>query len=165
MTARAASGALRVPLEQVPERIAALQAEVKRLRKRRPGGGGTNLDALVAAGQEVAGVKVIVGEIDAETPEQMRSAVDQLRQKAGGPAAVLVGSRQGQRATLIAGLSEDLVQSTALKAGDWVKVAAEVIGGRGGGKPTLAQAGCKDAGNLSRALEAGKEWICSRLGS
>jgi len=163
--ARAAAGALRVPVAQLPERIAAMQAEIKQLRKQRAAdGAGAGLDRIVAGAEDIGGVKVMIGELDADTPEAMRSAVDQLRQKAGGPAAVLVGSRSGGRVCLIAGLSEDVVTSASVRAGDWVKAAAAVVGGSGGGKATLAQAGGKDAAKLPQALDAGRAWIGEKLG-
>ena len=164
--AGAAAAALRIPVEELPDRIAAMQKEIKDLRKARAAGGGASgaLNDLAASAEVIGGVKVIVGEVDADDPEQMRSIVDQLRQKAGGPAAVMVGSRRGGRPTLVAGVAEEVVKSKGVKAGDWVKAAAAVVGGSGGGKPTMAQAGGKDPERLPEALQAAREWMRDKLG-
>jgi alanyl-tRNA synthetase len=161
--ARAVAGALRVPVEEAPQRVAALLGEVRQLRKQSAAGALGGLEEALAAAHTVGGVKVIVCELPIESVEQMRSAVDQLRQKAAGPAAVLVGSRQGGKLTLVAGLSEDLVRSASLKATDWVKAAAGAVGGSGGGKATMAQAGGKDPDRLPQALQAAAEWVKTRL--
>jgi alanyl-tRNA synthetase len=162
---REASGLLRAAPDQVPERVAAMQQEIKDLRKKRsaPAGGGAELGSVVESAEEADGVKVMVAELPLDGPDAMRSAVDQLRQKAGGPAAVLLGSRDGDKVMLVAALSEEVVKASSVKAGDWIKEAAAVVGGGGGGKPTLAQAGGKQPERLEEALKVGREWILQRL--
>ncbi len=162
---KAVTALLRAPAEALPERIEALQAEIKQLRKAKASGGSAgNLDALAASAVVVGDVKVIVGEVGGDNPEALRSAVDQLRQKAGAMSAILLGSREGEKVTLVAGVSEELVKAKGVKAGDWVKAVALSIGGSGGGKPTMAQAGGKDPEKLSDALAAATAWMAEKLG-
>jgi alanyl-tRNA synthetase len=61
-------------------------------------------------------------------------------------------------------VSQETVDASGIKAGDWVKAVAPIVGGGGGGKATLAQAGGKDPDKLPEALEAAGEWIRTRLG-
>jgi alanyl-tRNA synthetase len=162
---KAVCGNLRIPLEALPERIEAMQAEIKQLRKQKAGsGGGAGVDGLAASAVTVGPAKVVVGEVDSDDAQTLRGTVDQIRQKLGGPCAVIIGSRAGDRVTLMAGVSEELIKSSPLKAGDWVKAAAAAIGGSGGGKPTMAQAGGKDPEKLPDALAAAMEWIKNTLG-
>jgi len=156
---RAASAALRVPPEQVPERIAALQKEVKKLRKRpgAPAGGGFRPEAVA----ETDHGKVLVGQAETTDAAALRTLCDVQRQK--GAAALLVGGAEGRKVALVAMVSEALVGEGKVRADEWVRAAAEAVGGSGGGKPTLAQAGGKRPGKLPEALAAGRDWIVERL--
>ena len=82
----------------------------------------------------------------------MRNICDVQRQK--GAAAILIGGVEDEKITLVAMVSEELVKAGRLNAGDWVNAAAAVSGGRGGGKPTLAQAGGKEPQKLPEAIDA-----------
>lgn len=70
--------------------------------------------------------------------------------------------RSGDKATLLAAMSNDLIQQ-GLKAGDLVKAVAPLVEGGGGGPPTMAQAGGKNPAKLAEALEAGRKWVEARL--
>jgi len=157
--ARSAALALRVPVEQLGERVEAMQQEIKKLRKRPSGGaaGGFRAEHVLQAAEG----KVVVGIFDAPDPAAMRSVCDRQRQK--GAVAVLVGAADEKKVTLIAMVSEEVVKAGKVTAGDWVSAAAKVVGGGGGGKPTMAQAGGKDPSKLGEALEAGRDWIAQRL--
>jgi alanyl-tRNA synthetase len=157
---RSASGVLRVPPEQVPERAEALQKEIKQLRKRPAGGGGAGGAELREVARSPAG-PVLVGKVAAGEAGAMRSVCDRERQKGAG--AVLLGGADEEKLTLVAMVSEELVSSNGLKAGDWIRHVAERIGGRGGGKPTMAQGGAKDPARLDEALSAAGEWVGERL--
>src|SRR5205085_8166117 len=109
----------------------------------------------------VNGAKVIVGEVPAGPEEQMRQQIDRLRQKAGS-AVFLFGWAEDSKVQLIAAVTEDLVKK-GLHAGKLVGQVAKVVGGGGGGKPTLAQAGGKEPGKLTEALELAKKMVGEQL--
>jgi alanyl-tRNA synthetase len=87
----------------------------------------------------------------------MRTFCDQERQK--GAAAVFVGATDGEKVMLVAMVDDAVAKSGALKAGDWVKAIAPIVGGGGGGKPTMAQAGGKIPAKLDEALREAKAFI------
>ena len=154
------SGALRLPADGLVDRVTAMQKEIKELRKRGSGGGGASTS--VVSEIDSAQGKVLVALSDGADPGQMRNFCDQQRQK--GAAAVFIGGAADSKVILIAMVSQEMVDASGIKAGDWVKAVAPVVGGGGGGKATLAQAGGKDPGKLPEALDAAGEWIRTRLG-
>jgi len=160
--------ALKVPAEQIPERIAAMQKEIKTLRKKlasgAAAGGGAGVDELIANARTIGDVKVVVGELKVASAAQLRTAVDQIRQKCGDKTAALVGWVDEQKVMLIAAVSDAVIASSGVKAGDWVRDIAPIVGGGGGGKPQMAQAGGKDPDKLPEALAQAEEWIKAKLG-
>jgi alanyl-tRNA synthetase len=162
-----AAAVLRVPPEEVPERVEALVKEVRQLKKQLAAGvagGARGADQLLREAVEINGTKVVIAEVPGAGPPEMRQLIDQLRRKAA-PVAVLLGNRQEeeQKVTLIAGLSRELVER-GLDAVGWVRAAAEVVGGSGGGRPDLAQAGGKLPEKLPDALETARSGIAEMLG-
>jgi alanyl-tRNA synthetase len=151
---------LRVPPSQIVERIEAMQKQIKELRKKPAGGGGSAEMEVVSELSSPQG-QVVIGKVAQADTELMRSLCDQHRQK--GAAALLVGGTDGQKVTLTAMVSEELVKAGSFKAGDWVKSAAKVVGGGGGGRPTLAQAGGKQPEKLDDALAEAKRWAEEKL--
>src|SRR5260370_19700669 len=119
---------------------------MKKLQEQLKKGAATDLqavaDKLLADAPEVKGARVIVGEMPAGPDEQMRQQVDRLRQKAGS-AVVVIGWADDGKVQLLAAVTEDLVKK-GLHAGKLVGQIAKVVGGGGGGKPTMAQAGGKE---------------------
>ena len=155
---------LRVPVAEVPKRVAAMAKELRELKKQSaaaPKAGGITAEKLLADAVELGGVRVVV----AETPEAdagaMRGWIDQLR-KTVSPVVVLLGSASDGKVTLVAGISRDL-QEQGVNAGTWIKSAAEVVGGSGGGKPDMAQAGGKHPEKLAEALSAARKAIETML--
>jgi len=120
------------------------------------------VDELLAAAEKVAATTIVVGEMPDVPVAQLKGGADRIKQKCGS-AAVLFGAKSGDKALLLAAMSDDLVKR-GVKAGDLVREIAGMVGGGGGGPPTMAQAGGKDASKLPEALAAGREWIRRKLG-
>jgi alanyl-tRNA synthetase len=103
----------------------------------------------------------LVGLVPEADADGLRRLTDRFRQE--NPSGIVVlGSVTDERPLIVAAVSQDLV-SRGLHAGEVVKAAAQAMGGGGGGKPTLAQAGGKDASRLPEALEVARGWIHAHL--
>ncbi len=155
-----AATALRIPVSEVPQRITALAKEVRDLKKQLAAGpkaGGVTPEKLIEEAKKIGGATVIVVETPGVEAGGMRELVDLVRRKVS-PAAILLASRTDDKVTLIAGLTRDLVDR-GLSAGNWINSAAEIVGGRGGGKPDMAQAGGKLAEKVPAALAAAEKQI------
>jgi alanyl-tRNA synthetase len=159
------SGRFRCKPEELPARVEALQEEIKKLQQQLKKGAASDLqgaaDKLLAGAAEVQGARVIVGEMPAGPEDQMRQQVDRLKQKAGS-GVVVVGWADDGKVGLIAAVTDDLVKK-GLHAGKLVGEVAKVVGGGGGGKPTMAQAGGKEPAKLGEALELAKKRASEHL--
>ncbi|MBI5725428.1 MAG: alanine--tRNA ligase [Planctomycetes bacterium] len=149
---------LHAPAEQLAERVAALQKEVRELRKRPAGGASPSKMKEI---QTPAGL-VVIGDVGMVDAGAMRNLCDQQRQK--GAVAIMVGGAAEDKVTIVAMVDDSLAATGKLKAGDWVQAVAPVIGGKGGGKPNLAQAGGKSPDKLPDALAKAEEFIKQKLG-
>jgi len=162
---RDAAAAVSAPVELLAERIAGLQAQVKDLQRQLRKGAAADLrsvrQGLLEGAEKIGGAVLIVADVPDAPVEQLREMVDFLRERAGS-AAVLLASVGQDKALLIAGLTEDLVKR-GLKAGDWIKAVAGVMGGGGGGKPTMAQGSGKDLTKLTDALDEARGWAAGKL--
>lgn len=151
--------------EDLPVRISALQDEVKKLQKQVQKGAATDLagaaDKLLASAAQVNGSTVIVGEMPAGPDDQLRNQIDRIKQKAGS-ALVLVGWVNEDKVGLLAAATDDLVQK-GVHAGKLVGEVAKLVGGGGGGRPNMAQAGGKEPAKLAEALAAGKQLAEAQL--
>src|SRR5229473_1919526 len=99
---------------------------------------------------DVAGIKLVIRKLDGVEPRAMREIADRMRQKHGS-AVVALGSIHGEgKVALLVAVTPDLIEK--IKAGDIIKEIAPIVGGTGGGRPDLAQAGGKDASRLDEAL-------------
>jgi alanyl-tRNA synthetase len=145
--------------EDLPARVDALQDEIKKLKAQIAKGQAADLtgvvDKLIADAAEVNGTKVVVGRLPSGTTDQVRVQVDRVRQKVPSAFICFVWEDDG-KVPVLAALTPDLVKK-GLKAGDIVKQVAAVVGGSGGGKPDLAQAGGKDATKIDAAVAKAKE--------
>jgi alanyl-tRNA synthetase len=157
---------LRAPTPQdLPKKIAALQQELQTARRdlaRYTQASLADLAAeMLAAAEEVGGVRLVIREVQGTPRESLKELVDHLR---GGrwPVAVLLGLAEGDKVALIAAVSKDLA-GKKLHAGDCVKAAAKAAGGGGGGRPDLAEAGGKHPEKLAEALAAGREVYLAKL--
>jgi alanyl-tRNA synthetase len=140
------------PLE-VPRRLARLLDEQKQLERQlaelETKLARSRADDLVAAAREVNGVAVIASRVDGLDPEGLRAVADRLRERLGA-GVVVVGGAQDGKVNLVAAVTKDLTRR--FPAGKIVQEVAKVVGGGGGGRPDLAQAGGKDAAKLDEAL-------------
>jgi alanyl-tRNA synthetase len=112
----------------------------------------------------LGGAAVIVRAVDNVSPDEMRQLIDVMRRKCECGLAVLLAVASDGKVQLVAGLSKDLIDR-GLHAGNWLKEVAPIVGGGGGGRPDLAQAGGKDPSKIPAALELGLERIRSLLES
>ncbi|UCD30467.1 MAG: alanine--tRNA ligase, partial [Planctomycetota bacterium] len=165
-TARRAAGMLNTGIEDLPERVAGLQDEIKKLRKQLQKGAAADIKGvrqkLLDGAEKIGGTAVIVGEMPDVPVEQIREAADWLRTEAGSAAACLAANAGG-KPLLIAAMTKDLIKK-GLKSGDLIKHIVPAIDGRGGGKPDLAQAGGKKVEGIAEALALAREWIKEKLG-
>jgi alanyl-tRNA synthetase len=152
-------------VEDLPQRVGALVEEVRMLRqnlqKASQQAAVGLVDELLEQAVPIGGIKVIVHQAADWDADTMRAHIDQLRRKAA-PLAVLFGSASDGKVLLVAGLSKELVEQ-GLSAGDWVKAAAKAVGGGGGGRPDLAQAGGKFPEKLPQALADALEYLRAKL--
>lgn len=169
---RHAAASVKVPPDELPERVESLAKEIRQLKKQAAAGsigmfmtGHSKVEELLKLAKDVSGTKVIIEELKKADPKIMRQLIDQLRRKAA-PVAVLLANRQEdqKKVTLIAGLSRDLVER-GLDAVKWVRAAAAVVDGGGGGRPDMAQAGGKLPEKLPAALETARGEIEKLLGA
>jgi alanyl-tRNA synthetase len=117
-------------------------------------------DRLLAEATDAGAARIIVGEVPASPVEQLRGQIDRLRQKAGS-CVVLFGWIEDGKVGLLAGVTADLIAK--VKAGDLVKEVAPLVGGKGGGRPDMAQAGGTDPAKLPEALRQAKATINAKL--
>lgn len=152
---------LNVPVTQVVERIQGLLQEQNRLVEQSRAGGASELpDAagLLAAAEKQGDALVIVRQLPSGNPNVLRQLIDQIRQTNQTVAVFFAGVSGPDKVLLVAGLSRDLV-ARGWSAGEWVKAAAPAVGGGGGGKPDLAQAGGKDPAGIPACLAIANEFI------
>jgi len=109
---------------------------------------------------EVKGIKVLAAALDGADAKTLRETLDKLKDKLKS-AAIVLGSAEGGKVSLIAGITADF--TARLKAGELVNFVAQQVGGKGGGRPDMAQAGGNDASKLAGALQSVKGWVEQRL--
>jgi alanyl-tRNA synthetase len=159
---------LKVPAEEIADRVDQLIKENKKLAKElksasKQGASGITAEAkqLLDGCEKIGPTSVVIGRLSAASAEQAREAVDMLKKKAKS-AAIVLGFIEDGNATLLAGVTDDLVKK-GLKAGDIVKQIAPLIDGGGGGRPQMAQAGGKNTRKINDALAKAAELIKSHL--
>ncbi len=133
-------------LSAVLERNRLLEKQLEQLQAKAASAAG---DDLSASALDVKGVKVLAVRLDGQDGKALLALVDQLKNKLGR-AVILLGSVHEEKVVLVAGVTKDLTGQ--LKAGDLMKQAAAAVGGKGGGRPDMAQGGGIDAGALDAAL-------------
>ncbi len=162
---RAVAEAVRGTPDDAPRRVEQLQARVKQLEKeleqlRGKLARGESSDVASQA-KEVKGVKVVAARMDGADAKGLREAVDRLKDKLA-PAAIVLASVADSKVTLIAGVTKELTDR--IQAGPLVNQVAKRVGGKGGGRPDMAQAGGNDPTELDAALSALPAWVEQQLG-
>ena len=135
------------------ERNRQLEKELEQLKAKAASAAG---DDLAGSAVDVAGVKVLAARLDGLDGKALLALVDQLKNKLGS-GVILLGGVFEEKVVLVAGVTQDL--SARLKAGDLMKQAAAAVGGKGGGRPDMAQGGGTDAGKLDEALALAKAFV------
>jgi alanyl-tRNA synthetase len=146
-------------VSQMIERSRKLEKELDALKAKLASAQGGD---LAAQAQEVAGIKVLAARLDGADAKTLRETVDQLKNKLGS-AAVVLATVEGDKISLVAGVTK--AESKRIKAGDLVNQVATQVGGRGGGRPDMAQAGGNQPENLDTARASVVPWVTEQLGA
>ncbi len=146
--------------EDLDDKVAALLDRAKRLEKeladlKAKAAGAAGQD-LAAQAEVIGGVKVLAARLDGADAKTLRDALDRLKDKLGSAIILLAAESEG-KVSLVGGVTKDL--TGRFKAGDLVREAAAKVGGKGGGRPDMAQAGGNDPAGLPAALALAKEWV------
>ncbi|MDB4898796.1 MAG: hypothetical protein JWN53_604, partial [Gemmatimonadetes bacterium] len=152
---------LKTPMEGVEKRVHVLLDERRGLERKleeaiRGGGGGDELQKLIGAAQPIGrhdGMRLIIGEVGAGDVKTLQALGDALREQLGSGVGLLAARLEEGKGALLAVVSEDL-RARGIRADNIVRDVAAIAGGRGGGKPHMAQAGIPDASRLADALTA-----------
>ena len=143
-------------LQAVLDHQRSLEKEVEQLKAKAARAAGSD---LASAAVEVNGVKVLAARLDGVENKDLLVLMDQLKNKLGS-AVILLGSVQNERIALVAGVTKDLTGQ--FKAGDLMKQAAAVVGGKGGGRPDMAQGSGVELAKLDDALAITAEYVASK---
>ncbi|PKM13800.1 MAG: alanine--tRNA ligase [Gammaproteobacteria bacterium HGW-Gammaproteobacteria-3] len=146
-------------VEQLLEKNKLLEKDLERLKAKLASSAGGE---LISQAVDIEDIKVLAVRIDDIDGKALREMLDQLRNKLGS-CAVVLATIEGEKVSLIAGVSKD--QTSRLKAGDLVNAVALQVGGKGGGRPDMAQAGGNNPGALDKALRSVPQWIQQQLGA
>ncbi|HEB8640689.1 TPA: alanine--tRNA ligase [Klebsiella pneumoniae] len=139
------------------ERTRQLEKELQQLKEQAAAQESANLSSKA---EEINGVKLLVSELTGVEPKMLRTMVDDLKNQLGSTIVVLATVADG-KVSLIAGVSKDVTDR--VKAGELVGMVAQQVGGKGGGRPDMAQAGGTDASAIPAALASVKGWVSAKL--
>ncbi|BBP96831.1 alanine--tRNA ligase [Burkholderia sp. SFA1] len=160
----AAAGVLKAQPSELTQRIAQVQEHVKSLEKElgalKSKLAASQGDELVAQAVDVSGVQVLAATLEGADVKTLRETVDKLKDKLKS-AAIVLASVEGGKVSLIAGVTPDA--SKKVKAGELVNFVAQQVGGKGGGRPDMAQAGGTEPANLPAALAGVQGWVQQQL--
>ena len=158
-------GALKASPETALSKVEALRSELRdlekestRLRQKLATSSGGD---LTQSAVEIAGIKVLAAEVDGATAATLRDTLDQCKNKLGSGVILLAAVEEGKIA-LVAGVTPDATDR--VKAGDVIKHFAGLLGGKGGGRPDMAQGGGSDVAALPSVLATLPEWVSTQLG-
>ncbi|TDR82051.1 alanine--tRNA ligase [Paludibacterium purpuratum] len=150
--------------DEIVQRVTTLQDQMKsldkelaQLKQKLAANAG---EALVEQAQDIKGVKVLAAELPGADSNALRETLDKLKDKLRS-AAIVLASVQDGKVSLVAGVTADL--TSRLKAGELVNSVAQQVGGKGGGRPDMAQAGGTDPTQLPQALAGVANWVAAKL--
>lgn len=144
-------------VRSVLERTRQLEKELQQLKEQAAAQESANLSSKAI---DVNGIKLLVSELSGVEPKMLRTMVDDLKNQLGSTIIVLATVAEG-KVSLIAGVSKDVTDR--VKAGELIGMVAQQVGGKGGGRPDMAQAGGTDAAALPAALASVKGWVSAKL--
>ncbi len=144
-------------VEQLQQSQRQLEKELEQLKSKLAAQAGGDLAANAV---DIQGIKVLAAKLDGADVKTLRDTVDQLKNKLG-QAAIVLASTQGDKISIIAGVTKQ--ESKQIRAGDLVNAVAQQCGGKGGGRPDMAQAGGNQPENLPAALDSVPRWVESQI--
>ncbi|CDH02983.1 alanine--tRNA ligase [Xenorhabdus bovienii] len=139
------------------DRTKQLEKELQQLKSQQAA---QESSSLANQTKEIQGVRLLVTQLGDTEPKMLRTMVDDLKNQLGS-AIIVLSTVTGDKVTLIVGITKDL--TARIKAGDLISFVAQQVGGKGGGRPDLAQAGGTDIAALPSALASVEEWVTLRL--
>jgi alanyl-tRNA synthetase len=144
-------------IAQIQESVKTLEKELARLKSKLAASQG---DELTERAEDVNGVKVLAAALDGADAKTLRDTLDKLKDRLHS-AAIVLAAADGAKVSLVAGVTNDLTGK--VKAGELVNFVAQQVGGKGGGRADMAQAGGTDPSRLPAALGSVKGWVAQRL--
>ncbi|HEX7026870.1 MAG TPA: alanine--tRNA ligase [Gammaproteobacteria bacterium] len=144
-------------VHQLVERNRELEKELQQLKSKLASRAGDDIESNVV---EIGGLKVLAARLDGADSKTLRETLDRLKNKLGS-AAVVLAAVNDDKVSLVAGVTKD--QVSRIKAGELVNFVAAQVGGRGGGRPDMAQAGGTEPQNLDKALSGVADWVKSNI--
>ena len=130
-----------------------LEKDLAALKAKLASGAGNDLMSKV---EEVSGVRLLTALVDGADSKSLRGSLDQLKNKIGS-GVLLLAAVEGDKVSLVAGVSKDLLEK--FKAGELMRLAASEVGGKGGGRPDMAQGGGTQPENLEAAFAAARKYV------
>ncbi len=144
-------------VEQLMQKLKEQEKQLTQLKGKMASQAGSDLSSQA---EDIGGVKILTAQLEGADSNTLRDTLDQLKNKLGS-AAIVLASGEGDKVKLIAGVTKDLTKK--IRAGDLVNIAAAEVGGKGGGRPDMAQAGGSNPASIPQALEAAKRWLQEQL--
>lgn len=152
-------------IDDVAEKVAMLmeknrqqEKEIERLNTKLAAAAGADLDTQAV---EINGVKVLAAKLEGVDPKALRDAVDQLKSKWHDGCVIVLATASNDKVSIVVGVSKNITDR--VKAGDLIKPVAAHVGGKGGGRPDMAQAGGNNPSAIDAALELVIPWVTERL--
>jgi len=142
---------------QILDYVKSIEKELATLKSKLASAQG---DELISQAQDIKGLKVLAVKLDGADAATLRETMDKLKDKLKSAAIVLASVAEG-RVSLIAGVTADA--TSKVKAGELVNFVAQQVGGKGGGRPDMAQAGGTQPENLAAALASVPSWVMAKL--